>query len=304
MSPTIVPRSAWGFSGWAGPTYAVDIGARDYFFNHYFGNAMPEQYRRGNALPQQIHKEHLANGWVGIGYGFVIDLDGIAYEGRGWGLVGAHCPNFNTRGLSVMYAVGGDQPLSDAQKTTGRWFRDEHARRRGNLGITTVVHGDRYPTACAGKIVTPWVHGGMIVPVTAPAPVPVPQPQPPTPAYPVPAFKLSVDGKLGANTVRALQTRLRATGLRGKDGKILVVDGITGVNTTWALQNYLNAKLTGANIVVDGYGFSDNLKASYGPTQTVKQLQRWLASPQDGVLSYPSSAAVKRMQDRLNRGNF
>jgi hypothetical protein len=305
-APTILSRAAWGFSGWRGTTYHVDLAARDYFFNHYYGNKMPEQYRLGVALPKHIDALHKANGWVGIGYGYVIDLDGVAYEGRGWSLVGAHCPNFNTRGMSVMYAVGGDQKLTDAQKATGRWFRERHAASRGDKILTTVVHGDRYPTSCAGDAsVNPWVHGGMLLPLGPASPIPslppVPQPAPVPPVVIKPSFKLSVDGRLGRNTISALQTRLRAAGMRGLDNRPLAIDGINGKNTTAALQRYLNAKLAGPDLLVDGMGFKqeNNYKS-----KTNAALQRWLATPIDGTLSSPISVAVKRMQDRLNRGNF
>lgn len=298
MSPTIIGRSAWGFNGWGGPTYHIDLLARDYFFNHYYGNTMPEQYRRGVALPRHIDALHKARGWVGIGYGFVVDLDGVAYQGRGWDLVGAHCPNFNTRGMSVFYAVGGTQALTDAQKATGRWLRDQHAATRAGKAFNVVVHGDRHPTACAGPVVNPWVHGGMIVANRPPA-----SPIPNLPATPIvrPPQKLSVDGDLGPNTIRALQNRLNAAKMRGLNGKALVVDGQNGANTTAALQRYLNSKLGGRDLVVDGKGF---VQRNNYTSNTNRALQRWVGSPVDGTLSDPVSLAVKRMQDRLNRGNF
>lgn len=299
MSPTIVTRSAWGFTGWAGPTYWVDLGARDYFFNHYYGGAMPEQYRRGTALPKHIDALHKARGWVGIGYGFVIDLDGVAFEGRGWNLVGAHCPNYNTRGMSVFYAAGGSQPITEAQKITGRWFRDQHLKNRAGKSLITCVHGDQYPTECAGPVVNPWVHGGMVIPNT---PTPPASPIPSLPPVIVrPPQKLSVDGALGPNTIRALQNRLNAAKMRGLDGRALVVDGLNGRNTTAALQRYLNAKLSGRDLVVDGMGF---VQRNGYTSNTNRALQRWVGSVQDGTLSSPVSLAVKRMQDRLNRGNF
>lgn len=298
MTPTIMPRRAWDFPGWSGPTYTVDLAARDYFFNHYYGATMPEQYRLGAALPQHINALHRSRGWVGIGYGFVVDLNGVAWEGRGWNLVGAHCPNFNTRGMSVMYAVGGDQKLTLAQKITGRWLHDEHKQRRLGKVFNVRVHGDEYPTSCAGAAsVNPWVHGGMLVPAASP----IPTLPPTTPVIVKPPVKLSLDGALGPNTIRALQNRLRAAGMRGLDGKALIVDGIAGKNTTAALQKYLNAKLAGRDLVVDGIGF---VQRNGYTSNTNRALQRWVGSVVDGTLSYPTSLAVTRMQDRLNRGNF
>jgi N-acetylmuramoyl-L-alanine amidase len=41
------------------------------------------------------------NGWDDIGYSFVVGEDGNIYEGRGWGVVGAHAPNYNTRSIGI-----------------------------------------------------------------------------------------------------------------------------------------------------------------------------------------------------------
>jgi N-acetylmuramoyl-L-alanine amidase len=41
------------------------------------------------------------NGWLDIGYNFVVGEDGNIYEGRGWANVGAHATNFNSRGIGI-----------------------------------------------------------------------------------------------------------------------------------------------------------------------------------------------------------
>jgi len=38
----------------------------------------------------------LSIGWDDIGYSFLIGEDGRVYEGRGWGVVGAHTLNYNS----------------------------------------------------------------------------------------------------------------------------------------------------------------------------------------------------------------
>jgi N-acetylmuramoyl-L-alanine amidase len=37
--------------------------------------------------------------WDDIGYNFIVGEDGNVYEGRGWGIVGAHAPGFNSYSL-------------------------------------------------------------------------------------------------------------------------------------------------------------------------------------------------------------
>lgn len=294
--PQVHHRDEWGATPWRGSTYHIDIAARDYLFTHYYGYEMPERYRVGEAMARHVESIHLRKGWAGVGYGLMVDLVGEVFVGRGWELVGAHCPNFNTRGMSIFFACGGSQPLSHAQQRTGRYLYDQYKAMRQGRVHHLVTHGDKYPTSCAGPVITPWTHADMPLRDVAPVPV-IPKPAP----LPIPKLRLNVDGQLGPNTIRALQERLRASGRGGLDRKLLVVDGVNGPNTTAALQRYLNMKLSGRDLVVDGLGFAQ--KNNY-VTNTHKALQRWLGVHPDGQLDHPVSYTVKRMQDRLNRGNF
>lgn len=289
-TPTIVTRDEWGALPWATPVYPISIQARDYFFAHYNGH--PPRATFGVALAKEIESEHRAQGWAGPGYAFMVGQDGVIMEGRGWELVGAHCPGFNTRGLGVYGAVGDAQELSAQAKASIRWLRDEHAQRRAGKILTTTYHGAHYPTACCGVPTILWVNSGMPAEnVMTPAPPVVIPPQSPVKS------SLVVDGQLGPMTFTALQARLIRGGFScGPAG----ADGQFGPASTMALQRYLNAKLGGPDLVVDGIGFAQDNRVY----KTVAALQLWLGTPMDGRLSVPVSAAVKRLQDRLNRGNF
>ncbi|KAK7793877.1 hypothetical protein R5R35_014156 [Gryllus longicercus] len=48
---------------------------------------------------QRYHQEE--RGWNDIGYNFVVGGDGRVYEGRGWGVVGAHALHYNLRSVGV-----------------------------------------------------------------------------------------------------------------------------------------------------------------------------------------------------------
>ncbi|GLH03787.1 Peptidoglycan-recognition protein LB [Gryllus bimaculatus] len=48
---------------------------------------------------QRFHQEE--RGWNDIGYNFVVGGDGRVYEGRGWGVVGAHALHYNLRSVGV-----------------------------------------------------------------------------------------------------------------------------------------------------------------------------------------------------------
>ena len=55
---------------------------------------------------EEIDKWHKARGWKGIGYHYVIYLDGSVHVGRSESAVGAHCTGQNTNSIGVCY-IGG-----------------------------------------------------------------------------------------------------------------------------------------------------------------------------------------------------
>jgi hypothetical protein len=127
--------------------------------------------------------------------------------------------------------------------------------------------------------------------VTAPAPVQPPPPvQAPTPP-PAPSLSpLAVDGQLGPQTISRWQLFMMTP-----------VDGVISnpSQLVRAVQNYLNSKIN-AGLVVDGVGiFQDG-----HVYKTVKALQQYLGTTQDGSMSTPVSGVVKALQQRLNTGRF
>jgi N-acetylmuramoyl-L-alanine amidase len=53
-----------------------------------------------------IRQMHKAQGWVDIGYHYIIYRDGSIHEGRNVDMVGAHCQGHNAQSIGVCY-VGG-----------------------------------------------------------------------------------------------------------------------------------------------------------------------------------------------------
>lgn len=109
--------------------------------------------------------------------------------------------------------------------------------------------------------------------------------------------KLTVDGKWGKSTTRALQKALGTP-----------VDGIISKQP----RNSVSQSLYGGTVQF-GNGGSDvivalqrkvkvNVDGKLGPA-TVRGLQRYLGTPVDGILSRPS-LVVKELQRRLNAGTF
>lgn len=56
---------------------------------------------------KDIDQWHRANGWEGIGYHYVIDIDGTIEKGRSCKKNGAHCIGHNSKAIGIVY-VGGE----------------------------------------------------------------------------------------------------------------------------------------------------------------------------------------------------
>jgi Glycosyl hydrolases family 25 len=112
-----------------------------------------------------------------------------------------------------------------------------------------------------------------------------PPPPPPSPSG------LTEDGVLGPRSISAWQHRMGTP----VDG--MISSGYS--NLVAAVQRYLNTK--GAGLSVDGVGIRQDGRSVFN---TTRALQRYLGTPADGVLSLPSSEAVRKLQHRLNSGTF
>ncbi|AKY03710.1 endolysin [Streptomyces phage Lannister] len=174
MSVKIISRAQWGAKAWNGTPNSVPLSKRTEFFVHYDGGHPVT--RTGNAVPQAIERVHLNQGWSGVGYNFVVDQEGNIYEGRGWNLQGAHCPNHNVSGIGVQIAIGGDQAPSDKALAATRALYDEACRKTGRT-LAKKGHKDGFATACPGPKLYAWVKAGMPAPKgSTPAPAPAPKP--------------------------------------------------------------------------------------------------------------------------------
>lgn len=54
-----------------------------------------------NCTIQDIHEWHLANGWSGCGYHFLVRKDGTIYRGRPENAIGSHCKGSNTGSIGI-----------------------------------------------------------------------------------------------------------------------------------------------------------------------------------------------------------
>ncbi|MEE2048130.1 N-acetylmuramoyl-L-alanine amidase, partial [Nocardiopsis tropica] len=106
-------------------------------------------YGPESQTPRQIQAHHMdGNGWSDVGYNFLVDSEGVAYEGRGWTVVGAHAAPRNTQGIGVCY-IGRDG-MTDAAKRTVIALYDEACERAGRA-LARRGHRDINSTSCPGS---------------------------------------------------------------------------------------------------------------------------------------------------------
>ena len=89
---------------------------------------------------RSIDMYHRALGWDGIGYHYLVTLDGVVHIGRAEDAIGAHCKGYNATSIGVAY-VGG---LS-ADGKTPRDTRNA-AQKVGLLRILKKLK-EKYPKA-------------------------------------------------------------------------------------------------------------------------------------------------------------
>ncbi|MBT2395272.1 peptidoglycan-binding protein [Streptomyces sp. ISL-100] len=165
----IITRSQWGAKPWNGTPAAISLSRRTEFFVHYDGGTPIT--RTGYSIMRAIEAEHMGQGWAGVGYNFVVDQQGNVYEGRGWSLQGAHCPNHNVSGIGVQIAAGGSQEPSAKALAACRALYEEACKKTGR-SLAKRGHKDGFATACPGTKLYAWVKAGMPAGDYKPAPDP------------------------------------------------------------------------------------------------------------------------------------
>lgn len=143
----IISRRDWG----GGPVrQARRVNPNDVvaFVCHYHdGNP---QHRTGAAVPKFIESLHRGRGWSDIGYNYVIDINGVCFEGRGLNVLGAHAgTGYGNRQVGVQFHIGGSQRPTGAMLKTAR---DLHQHLSGIYRRELLVtgHNDYSATECPG----------------------------------------------------------------------------------------------------------------------------------------------------------
>lgn len=147
----MVSRASWGARK-PRRRYTVTWAQRTEFFVHHTAGPPGQSMK----TIQDFHMD--GRGWSDIGYGHLVDDDGVIYQGRGWLVVGAHCPGHNRSGESVAY-IGQNAPTAAAVRSI-RWLYDEACRRAGKR-LRLLGHGQRFATSCPGPRLQAWLAAGM-----------------------------------------------------------------------------------------------------------------------------------------------
>ncbi|MDE6557081.1 MAG: N-acetylmuramoyl-L-alanine amidase [Duncaniella sp.] len=101
----------------------------------------------------EINAWHLAKGYDGIGYHFVVLLDGTVCPGRPVEKVGAHCYGHNSDSVGVVYVGGvapdGKTPLDTRTPAQKQALRLTVSDLKSRFPAARVyAHRDLRPTAC------------------------------------------------------------------------------------------------------------------------------------------------------------
>jgi len=126
---------------------------------------------------QRFHQD--SRGWNDIAYCWLVDRDGVIWEGRG-NVLGGHTKGYNSTSVAIAYLGDGDGPVPEAALRAIRYQADNLAR---TFPITQVSgHRDVGATACPGDWLYGWVTAGMLLSNPEPLPVPA-RPEQPTQVY-------------------------------------------------------------------------------------------------------------------------
>lgn len=128
----------------------MERGRTDLIVIHHTGNPTDD-----DLSAEEIHESHLAQGWAGIGYHFVIRKDGSIELGRPMDTIGAHAYGYNN--CSIGIHVCGNFELAEPTPqqiescaTLVAWLADKYGIDIDTDTDTVVGHRDLMATACPG----------------------------------------------------------------------------------------------------------------------------------------------------------
>ncbi|KAI8496611.1 peptidoglycan recognition protein [Branchiostoma belcheri] len=162
---TVISRAEWGArpprsrANVTSPVPYVII-HHSYDFSCLNRSDCEEQVR----LIQDFHMD--SRGWDDIGYNFLVGGDGDVFEGRGWGISGAHAgPDWNGRSIGICFMGNFTDMLPSEEAITAGKMLIQLSVQRNKLMSNYTLYGHRQvldARTCPGEefynLITEWEH--------------------------------------------------------------------------------------------------------------------------------------------------
>lgn len=151
MAVYVISRTQWGAMAPQNKTNLTSPAKR--VIIHHTAMKNCKNLMEGTQELQSIQRAHMHDRhFDDIGYNFLVGHDGTVYEGRGWGVVGAHTKDHNddSLGIAFMGNFNNDSPSSEAIMSVKQLLKDGVSQ--GFLLPEFVVsgHRDLGKTECPG----------------------------------------------------------------------------------------------------------------------------------------------------------
>jgi len=115
---------------------------------------------KGSGAVKAFERHHLAKGWDGIAYNWLVDETGTVFEGRGWEARGGATKGWNSKSMSICYTGWGyKQPHANVLESIQTVVQE--AERWFGRGLWVETHRRKSSTTCPGDWLGDWVEGGM-----------------------------------------------------------------------------------------------------------------------------------------------
>ncbi|XP_023701307.2 peptidoglycan recognition protein 5 [Paramormyrops kingsleyae] len=153
MCPMVVSRERWGATAPLSRHRLTDA-AKKAVIHHtaLWPCAGPRQCFLQLQHIQKLHMVH--RGWDDIGYNFLVGEDGSVFEGRGWGIVGAHTKgnNHDSIGIAFIGDFNNQVPTSAALSAARQLLQCGVDLGHLHPKYTLLGHRDLADTECPGKL--------------------------------------------------------------------------------------------------------------------------------------------------------
>jgi len=243
MSKTVISRE-----GWNAVPPAKPFTPRSRTVGIVLHHSGVRYAQPGPAQVKSFERHHMrTRGWRGIAYNWLVDADGVIYEGRGHNVVSGATRGWNSRTESICYTGWGSGEVSERALESIAWLVSNIQTNHDNK-LWVKGHRDFAATSCPGTTLYHWVQSGM----------PLKQDSQPEVDWPGIRAYINALGELVAKNplsrwkrsrgqaVRLVQRHLNSLGYESGP-----VDGIFGRMTAEAVKEFQFVAQLKANGIVD-----------------------------------------------------